>query len=123
MKVADLMAVDVIVAKPAEAVGTIQDLMHAHNIHSLPIVDDENHLVGVITSTDLVPGFSQTIPVSRIMSTEVHTLSPVDDVSTAARMMTEQRLHHIVVTEGKKVVGIISSLDLLRLVEEDSPEA
>ena len=40
-----------------------------------------------------------------------------NDVSAAARVMRKHRIHHVVVTHEKSVVGIISSLDLLKLVE------
>lgn len=116
-KVADFMAADVIMAKPEDLVGGVRELMEAHGIHSLPVVDEENQLVGMITSTDLVPGFSAKIPVARVMSTHVYTVAPQADVSTAAQMMREYRVHHVIVTDGERVVGVLSSLDLLRLLE------
>lgn len=122
-KVRDVMAADVIVAKPGDLVGGIRELMHAHNIHSLPVVDDEEQLVGMVTSSDLMPGFSAKIPVSRIMSTNVYTVTPDADVRTAAQMMRQYRLHHVVVTDGDRVVGILSSFDLLRLIEENGAPA
>ena len=117
-KVADVMAADVIVATPGDLVGGVRELMSAHDIHSLPVVDEEKQLVGMITSTDLVPGFSAKIPVSRIMSTHVYTVTPQADVRTAAQMMRQYGVHHLVVTDGEKVVGVLSSLDLLRLLAE-----
>ena len=117
-KVVDVMAADVILAKPGDLVGGVRELMSAHGIHSLPVVDEENQLVGMVTSTDLMPGFSAKIPVSRIMSTHVYTVTPQADVSTAAQMMREYRVHHMVVTDGEKVVGVVSSLDLLRVLAE-----
>ena len=33
-------------------------------------------------------------------------------------MMRQYRIHHVAVTDGNKVVGVLSSLDLLRLIEE-----
>ncbi len=116
-KVADLMAADVIMAKPGDLIGGVRELMHAHDIHSLPVVDEEDQLVGMLTSTDLVPGFSAKIPISRIMSTNVYTVTPQADASTAAQMMRQYGVHHMVVTDGEKVVGVVSSLDLLRLLE------
>ena len=92
--------------------------MDPFELRSLPIVDDEDELIGMITSSDLIPGFSAKIPVSRIMSTKVYTVTPDTDVETAAQMMRQYRIHHVVVTDGNKVVGILSSLDLLRLIAE-----
>ena len=116
-KVAEIMTADVILGAPGDLVGGVRELMRAHNIHSLPVVDEEQQLVGMLTSTDLVPGFSAKIPVSRVMSTHVYTVTPQADVSTAAQMMRQYSVHHLVVTDGEKVVGVVSSLDLLRLLE------
>jgi CBS domain-containing protein len=118
LKVKDVMASDVVVAKPADVVGGVRDLMHAHDIHSLPVVNERDELVGMVTSTDLMPGFSAKIPISRIMSTSVFTVTPDADIRTAAEMMRQYRVHHVVVTDGDKVVGILSAFDLLRLIEE-----
>jgi CBS domain-containing protein len=116
--VREVMAPAVVVAKPSDILGGIREVMDAHDIHSLPIVDDEDQLIGMITASDLVPGFSAKIPVSRIMSTKVYTVTPDTDVATAAQMMREYRIHHVVVTAGNKVVGVLSSFDLLRLIAE-----
>ena len=43
---------------------------------------------------------------------------PGNDASVAARIMRKNKIHHVVVTHEKRVVGIISSFDLLKLVEE-----
>ena len=40
-----------------------------------------------------------------------------NDVSVAARIMRKNKIHHVVVTDNKKVVGLISSFDLLSLVD------
>jgi len=41
-----------------------------------------------------------------------------DDVSTAARVMRNHKIHRVVVTHEQKVVGVISAFDLLKLVED-----
>ena len=52
------------------------------------------------------------------MNANVYTVPQYADASLAARIMRNHGIHHVVVTHEKKVVGIISSFDLLRLVEE-----
>lgn len=116
--VREVMAPDVIVAKRGDLLGGIREIMDAHDIHCLPIVDEDDQPIAMITSSDLLPGFSATMPVSRIMSPKVYTVTPDTDVETAAQMMREYRVHHIVVTDGNKVVGVLSSFDLLRLIAE-----
>ena len=52
------------------------------------------------------------------MSDGVFTVPQYSDVSLAARMMRNHKIHHVVVTHEKLVVGLISSYDLLKLVED-----
>ena len=51
------------------------------------------------------------------MTKDVRTIPAYNDVSAAARMMRRHKVHHAVVTHEKKVVGMLSSFDLLKLVE------
>ena len=56
--------------------------------------------------------------ISRIVDPKVYTVPRYDGVHIAARIMRNHKIHHLVVTEEKKIVGILSSFDLLKLVEE-----
>ena len=48
----------------------------------------------------------------------VITIPEYNDASAAARVMRNHKIHHVVVTKEKEIVGIISSFDLLQLVED-----
>ncbi len=118
VKVDDLMVADVVVARPTDVVGELRDRMLDHRISALPVVDDDGHPVGIVTSNDLVEEHPPELGVTEVMSTEVLVVPRYEDVHIAARVMRNHRTHHVVVTEGRKVVGMLSSFDLLRLVEE-----
>ena len=51
------------------------------------------------------------------MTEKVYTIPEYEDVSVAARMMRNHKIHHLIVTQEQKVIGIISSYDLLKLIE------
>jgi CBS domain-containing protein len=51
--------------------------------------------------------------VADFMTTEVETVSPGTPISKAARLMSSNRIHRLIVVEQGKVLGIITSLDLL----------
>ena len=72
----------------------------------------------MITSSDLLKDFKPGTPVSRIMSDGCYTVPRYEGVHIAARVMRNHKLHHVVVTEEQKVVGILSSFDMLKLVED-----
>ena len=52
------------------------------------------------------------------MSKKVFTVPEYEDASVAARVMRNHHIHHLVVTHEQKVVGILSTFDLLQLVED-----
>ena len=117
-KISDLMAKRVVKAAPHHKVGHIRDIMARNRIHAVPIVGSNDEPVGIVTTADLARRVKDESPVSRIMSSNVTVVPAYNNVDVAARIMRKRKIHHVVVTHEKKVVGIISSFDLLKLVEE-----
>ena len=117
VKIAELMARRVIVAQPHHTIGHVRDLLERNKVNSVPVVGTEGEPVGIVTSTDLARRVKDTSPVSKIMARNVTVVPAYNDASTAARIMRKHKIHHVVVTDEKKVVGLISSFDLLKLVE------
>ena len=117
-KVQDLMVEQVVTAAPTDRVADARDLMKREHIHAVPIVDSEEQLVGIVSSADLAQVVDGSLPLRRVMTGSPLTIPAYEDISTAARLMRKRRIHHLAVTHEKKIVGIISSLDLLQLVEE-----
>ena len=52
------------------------------------------------------------------MTTKVYTVPMYSDVYIAARVMRNHKINHLIVTDEKKIVGVLSAHDLLRLVED-----
>ena len=118
IKVKDLMVGSVITTMPHKTVGHAQSIMSKNNIKSIPIVDGDNNVKGILTSTDILNGASETTPVSHVMIKDVYTVPAYSDVHIAARVMRNHKINHLVVTDEKKIVGVLSAHDLLRLVED-----
>jgi CBS domain-containing protein len=117
IKISDLMARRVISAQPHQTVGHLRKLMEQNRIGAIPIVGQDNEALGIVTSTDLARRLKEETPCSRIMSEGVHSVPAYNDVSVAARIMRKHRIHHVLITEEKRVVGLISSFDLLKLID------
>ena len=117
VKVQDLMSKNVITAQPHQTVATIKEKMTKHKLNSIPVVSTENEPVGVVSASDIVVVEKAGLPISHIMTDKVYTVPEYDDVSVAARMMRKHKIHHLMVTKDMALVGIISSFDLLKLVE------
>lgn len=117
IKVKDLMSKSVVTAKPHNSVATIKEKMTKHKLNSIPVVSTQKEPVGVVSAADIVTVEKAGLPVSRIMTEHVYTVPGYDDISVAARIMRNHKIHHLMVTNDKQLVGIISSFDLLKLVE------
>ncbi|MEQ8765689.1 MAG: CBS domain-containing protein [Planctomycetota bacterium] len=118
VKVADVMAKQVITAQPHHTIGHVRDIMTRNGIHAIPIVGPEGEPAGIITTFDLARAQSETTPVNHVMTEHVYTIPQYNDVHHAARLMRNHRVHHVVVTHEQEIVGILSSFDLLQLVED-----
>jgi CBS domain-containing protein len=107
-----------------EALVTISD---AH-ISALPVVDAAGRMVGVISSTDILTSEAETrnaherqmlledTLVQEIMTVSPLTVSPEADVREAAQQMLYAEVHRLFVTSGDRLVGVISTTDVVRAV-------
>ena len=118
VKVHDLMTESVVTTPVDSSVEEVRRLMEQHGIGAVPVVDQAGSPVGIVSSTDLLANLDPGSPVARVMTEDVYAVPQYDDVSIAARVMRNHRIHRVVVTHEKKVVGVLSSFDLLRLVED-----
>jgi CBS domain-containing protein len=124
---ADLMSGPVTTASADSDLAAVAALMRDQGIGIVPIVDGQQRLVGVITDRDIVVrADAEAKPVTRVrasevMTTQLVTVRPDDDVFAVLELMGRERLHRVLVTdEQERLVGIISIGDLAR--RTDLPE-
>ena len=117
VKVNDLMITNVVTTVPHKSIHHVKYIMKTKKIHSIPIVNTEGEPVGIVTAKDLIKNVKEETPISQIMTTNIYTVPQYSDVYIAARIMRNKKIHHLLVTNEHKLVGIISSFDLLKLVE------
>ena len=120
VQVKDFMTSPVTVAEGKISVNEIRTLMKQKEIHALPIIyntDDELVIRGIITSSDLCCQIDDSIPIEEaVRFSRVYVISPNTNAKSAAEMMLKHNMHHIVVMENGKLVGMVSSLDFVKLV-------
>jgi acetoin utilization protein AcuB len=103
-------------------------LMKVRRLRHLPVVDEKGRVVGMVSDRDLtrVP-FTPTragqavptsTPVERVMTAVVVTVRPDDDIAEAARLMWERKIGALPVVENDRLVGILSELDLMRMLSK-----
>lgn len=116
--VEDVMTTGVLTATRHQSVADVKGLMSKHGIQSVPVVNEEREPIGVLTASDLIDGPAPETLVGKVMTPGVYTIPQYAGVHVAARMMRNHHIHHLIVTHEKQVVGIVSSFDLLKLVED-----
>ncbi len=118
VKISDLMVSHVVTTTPHTTVGHVKGMMRNNDVRVIPVVGPEDEPVGVVSASDLLEDLSDETAVRQVMTEKVYTVPQYDDVHVAARVMRNHRIHHVLVTHEGKLVGILSSFDLLRLVED-----
>lgn len=112
--VADLMTPAPHTARPSDLVGDTRDVLLQEGIHCLPVVDDDGHAVGIVTSWDLVEEYAPQESIQNAMSERIRTIGAHQFAGEAAMEMRTNFIHHLVVVDASaRVVGVLSSLDLL----------
>ena len=117
VKIKELMRDQVIFLTEKQPIEHIRKIFEKNKISALPVVDVEERLLGIISHKDLLGQLDHTKTAKDLMTQGVYTIPEYENVETAARIMRNHKIHHLVVTHEKKLVGIISSFDLLKLIE------
>jgi len=113
-----IMHAPVMTGTPHQTKGHCRQVMAEHRVSALPIVDGDHVPVGIVTAADMLHDHPDGTPVSRFMTSPVLSVPLYEKPHIAARVMRNHRIHHLVVTDEHKAVGIVSAYDLLRLVED-----
>lgn len=128
MKVADLMQADVTTVRPDAAIAEILVLLADGHFSALPVVDDTGHILGVVSSTDVIAAEAEVqdnearvsllegTRAAEIMTPGAITIDPEATVRDAARQMLYADVHRLFVVSGHRVVGVISTTDIVRAV-------
>jgi CBS domain-containing protein len=147
LKASDVMTRDVIVVPPYASLRYVAKLLAQHHISGLPVVDDANGVVGLVTETDLLrwrddmpekqawwldmlaegfelsPDFLDTVrsereKVDNFMSSPAISVDAETPLSQVAKRMMEAKVKRLPVLQDGRLVGIISRSDLIRAMAE-----
>jgi len=115
-----LMARDVQTARASDTIYRARMIMNNHHVKAVPVVDDERHVVGIVTVYDL---FNLEVvdlePVSTIMTSPVTTVRTGTPVSELVALMTDLGLRHLpVVDEEDRLAGIITRTELIAVLHQ-----
>lgn len=137
--VKDIMTTDIITVKETDTIRDAVKVFSDNKIYGVPVVDEEGYVVGVISVNDIVKKESSMSfyyspfmkdlesiiyneakffdrAVSTIMSKDLFTVTPEDTIAKMAKEMYEKKIHRLLVSEYNKIIGIVSTFDLLKLL-------
>lgn len=100
-------------------VGKVRDLMRQKGFSAVPIVEIKGEQIlirGIVTNTDLMGAFDDNVPIEQVMSYGVYVVDPESTAQEAAKLMIHHKIHHLLVIEETRIVGMLSSMDFVRLV-------
>ena len=152
MIAADIMRKTVVTVRANQTVKELEQILLDHRISGAPVVDSRGHLVGVVSQTDLVrrnrervsvdepaayhqeldrwlgrQGFQVEAPdfarVRDVMTPAVLSADVATPVEELARCMTQKHVHRLVITRQDKLVGIVTSMDIMRAFAQLAQEA
>ncbi len=128
MRVKECMSEQVVWATGDNTIYDVAKLMNENHIGSIPVCDNQQKLVGIITDRDIVlrtiacdKDVMQT-KVTDIMTTDVIRTSKDTEVSWVADIMAKNQIRRVPVVEDEKLVGIISVGDLAKNTEVPDQE-
>ena len=128
-QVRDLMTERVFTLRENDRLLDLEELMSSKHVRHVPIVDRDGELVGLVTHRDLargVLGRMDDLPIGveedilrrrrigEIMVTDPDTIEPDTPLREAAETMLENKIGCLPVTEGTRLVGILTEADFVR---------
>ena len=139
MRAREVMTTPVITATPEMTVKEAADRMAKHRLSGVPVIDQEGHLVGVLSESDILERLEPHDPargvvalldrlahatgddrkflartVGDLMTTAVKTAGPDATVRELTHLMNAYQINRVPIVEGRRLLGIVTRADILR---------
>ena len=123
----DIMAKSLITFRAGQSIDDAIKALLKHSISGAPVVDDDKHLIGILSELDCLRTFSsdeflgdeqeQAGLVEHFMSTGPQTIEPELDVYRIAHHFINGSIRRLPVVEDGRLIGQVSRRDVLRAVD------
>ncbi len=110
----------IITTRSSTSIDDAMQLLISNNIGCLPVVDDEEKLIGIVSDKDIFRRVHQTrgdyhsLKVEDLMTTNLIVGLPEDDVEYVAGVMEKNAIRHVPIVQGDRMMGIISLRDIIK---------
>lgn len=136
MRARDIMTSPVTTVRPETSIKEAAAVLAGKGFTALPVVDEEDRLIGIITEADLVrdrvprdpralchPGEElptvATTAVGEVMTTPVDAMGAGTDVAVLAKVLLDAGHRSMPIVDGSRVVGIVTRRDIVRVIARD----
>lgn len=129
MRISDVLAdkgSHVVTVWPDSRLDHVTQIFDQRAIASVVVVDHGGRTLGIFTDRELVRAVAKygaaaiELPVGRVMLTPAPSCSPEHTVSDVLRLMTDNRVRHVLVVREGATVGIVSIGDLVKIRLDDA---
>lgn len=123
-----LMKRGILTVSPGTPIVDVERVLGNSAIHGAPVVDADGYPVGVISALDVLRATMNLDTQARAaltagdaMTRVLVTVSMTTPLTEVARIMRQECVHRVLVTEHGRLLGLITSFDLLRLLATEPP--
>ncbi|WP_235296426.1 CBS domain-containing protein [Portibacter marinus] len=129
-----IMTKELTTISPEDTIKKVEDLFRTHKIHHLP-VEKDGKFIGMVSKSDYLHfkrGFNEidienkwdlfrlkSHTVDEIMTRKIARLAPEDKINVAIEIFKENLFHAIPIVDGERLVGIVTTLDIIKHLSED----
>jgi CBS domain-containing protein len=126
-QVRDVMTPNPVTVRPTSRLREVEAIFSDNDFNGLPVLDEENHLIGMVTKLDLLKAFIFTevckVPpylvimersVSSVMNPELDTVDPEMPLTRVLGLMVKTRFKSLPVMDEGVLVGIVAREDVLK---------
>ncbi len=130
IKAEDVMSQEPVVVRESDDIMKVRDIMNRYDIKAVPVVNESGELIGVVGIKDIVSLLIRekerasmgdlagrkekvVIPVKSIMHEHPIFVGPGATLGEIAKLMIEHKIGGIIITRGKKPVGIVHQIDII----------
>jgi len=150
LKAKDIMNTNVLTVPDDMTVQELATFLTEREILGAPVIDSGGEVVGVVSCTDIaqsavraniakvdffgqgwedkldpeeiqdLPVENESLPVREIMTPTIYTVPEDTPISEIAKAMVAGRIHRLLITRGTRLVGIVTTLDMLKIFFDES---
>ena len=125
MRIKDLINTYLFTLNEEDIISNAAEIMNLEKIRHIPIVDRDYKLVGLVTHRDLISALArkmENFPIKSIMKKEVKAVGPDTPLKGAIEVMILNKYGCLPVVESdRKLIGLITEIDLLKVLYDMSP--